>query len=630
MAGPPRRSGYDPADEMSPLFASFWTRLGELPPLYLVLWAALGVLTALLIFLMRTPWGRERPTHRYVLLSLVAHLALICLATTVRFMAAPPGEEAASPLRVRIVMRAPPSAQDLVEQPIEPPPVAVVPDEPIVVSEQPANEAPVESPPREEPAPPLTPPPLMPEPERSEPAATPPPQASVAESVVDRVDDASAAPHEQQESSNEPPQSAVVEPVTPTPPSRPTEPTSPPPTEPIPSQTPPSQVMVSAAPAPTAYSARQQEERIKVVEQEGGSRATEEAVAGGLAWLAAAQSREAGSRDGRWDAGLWSAGQETQTLGHNRRGAGRSADTGISGLALLAFLGAGHTHEEGPYAENVRAGLTYLLRTQTPEGSLAGDAGIYAQTYCHSMATFALAEALATTKDSRLEPSVRRAVDFLVARQDRAGGGWRYEAGAEGDMSQMGWIVMALRSAELGGIDAPPTVWSSIERFVRSTQRGRANGLACYQPRTRGGVSRTMTAEALYCRQILGWQTARTAASDEAINHLIGRLPGNGKPNLYYWYYAALALHHHKGSDPTAERAWQTWNAAMSRTLTASQIKQGSESGSWSPNTMWGGYGGRVYSTALATMCLEVYYRYDAQEVARDPWIAARPGNLRR
>ena len=32
--------------------------------------------------------------------------------------------------------------------------------------------------------------------------------------------------------------------------------------------------------------------------------------------------------------------------------------------------------------------------------------------------------------------------------------------------------------------------------------------------------------------------------------------------------------------------------------------------GSWDPDTVWGGYGGRVYTTAMAALCLEVYYRY--------------------
>jgi hypothetical protein len=43
------------------------------------------------------------------------------------------------------------------------------------------------------------------------------------------------------------------------------------------------------------------------------------------------------------------------------------------------------------------------------------------------------------------------------------------------------------------------------------------------------------------------------------------------------------------------------------------QTSNGSLAGSWSPDGLWGGYGGRIYSTALATMCLEVYYRYQSE-----------------
>ncbi|MBN1910787.1 MAG: hypothetical protein JW818_13665 [Pirellulales bacterium] len=44
--------------------------------------------------------------------------------------------------------------------------------------------------------------------------------------------------------------------------------------------------------------------------------------------------------------------------------------------------------------------------------------------------------------------------------------------------------------------------------------------------------------------------------------------------------------------------------------LLARQHSTGPESGSWPPTTTWGSYGGRVYTTALSTLCLEVYYRY--------------------
>ena len=32
--------------------------------------------------------------------------------------------------------------------------------------------------------------------------------------------------------------------------------------------------------------------------------------------------------------------------------------------------------------------------------------------------------------------------------------------------------------------------------------------------------------------------------------------------------------------------------------------------GSWDPIGPWGGDGGRVYSTSVMAMCLQVYYRY--------------------
>jgi hypothetical protein len=44
--------------------------------------------------------------------------------------------------------------------------------------------------------------------------------------------------------------------------------------------------------------------------------------------------------------------------------------------------------------------------------------------------------------------------------------------------------------------------------------------------------------------------------------------------------------------------------------LVAAQRQTGNNAGSWDANGRWGRYGGRVYSTALSTLCLEVYYRF--------------------
>ena len=315
-----------------------------------------------------------------------------------------------------------------------------------------------------------------------------------------------------------------------------------------------------------------------------------------------------------------------KVLGHQRGGAGARADMGVSALALLSFLGAGYTHLSGEYRDTVRDGLQFLLEGQAADGNLAGAATLYARMYCHSMATFALAEAVAITGDRRLEAAMQNAVNYSLRAQDRASGGWRYRIGQSGDTSQLGWQLMALRSAERSNVRMPARTWTNVERFLRSVVRGHHGGLASYRPE--GPVSRTMSAEALYCQQLLaeaigGMWSDR--ASAEATRYLLDELPGEGTFNLYYWYYATLALHHQKHSSDTAKQAWHQWNEAMKQTLLASQVAGGSEVGSWSPNTLWGGYGGRVYSTALATLCLEVYYRYVPHSPNQQEWIATDP-----
>ena len=137
-----------------------------------------------------------------------------------------------------------------------------------------------------------------------------------------------------------------------------------------------------------------------------------------------------------------------------------------------------------------------------------------------------------------------------------------------------------------------------------------------------------MTAEALYCRLMLqeasGVNLAEAAAA-EAATQLLATPPSTERMNLYYWYYATLALHHRQRNNEAAATAWRTWNDAMTAALTTTQVTDGNDAGSWNSNTVWGGYGGRVYTTAMAAMCLEVYYRYAPTAAREGNWSAARP-----
>jgi hypothetical protein len=356
---------------------------------------------------------------------------------------------------------------------------------------------------------------------------------------------------------------------------------------------------------PEAYKLRMAPDRPRVAQQQGASSESERAVKLALKWLAANQEP-----DGRWNARRHGGGYETKTAGRDREGAGARADTAMTGLSLLAFLASGHTHQGGEYNASVRQGLTYLIRVQRSDGGLGGNAANFEYNYCHAMATLALSEAYGMTGDPALEGPVRRAVAYTLANQNATTGGWRYNPWDDGDTSMLGWHWMALKSAELAGIPIPEKTREGVIRFLSTVSSGAHGGLASYR---RGeAATRPMTAEALLVRQLLGISND-TPTAREASRYVLEQLPGQGEDNVYYWYYATLAMYQMQGP------YWDQWNEALQRRLVSTQRTDGALAGTWDPDRIWGGYGGRIYSTALSALSLEVYYRYLPLYLQADP-----------
>ncbi len=348
---------------------------------------------------------------------------------------------------------------------------------------------------------------------------------------------------------------------------------------------------------PGIYKGRVAPDRSQLAQRQGATQETEKAVHAALGFLAQCQES-----DGHFDASRHEAGREMRIAGRDRQSAGGKSDSGMTGLALLTFLASGHTHLHGDYSANVRRGLEYLMHQQRADGGLGGNGIVYEYMYCHAMAAFALGEAYGMTGDERLEPVVRKAVGFTLAMQNRQTGGWRYTTGDPGDTSQLGWQLMALKSAELAGIPIPSESRQGMLRFLTSVSSGNQGGLAAY--RTGETPTPTMTAEALVCRQFLG-APSDTPAVKEAADYLLRQMPGEGKDNnIYYWYYGTLAMHQLQGA------SWQRWNTSLQKALLATQNTSGPNAGSWDPDGLWGTYGGRLYNTTLSTLCLEVYYRF--------------------
>ena len=221
--------------------------------------------------------------------------------------------------------------------------------------------------------------------------------------------------------------------------------------------------------------------------------------------------------------------------------------------------------------------------------------------YCHGISTLALSEAFIMTQDKRLLPFLRNAVRYTIASQNPTTGGWRYHPGEEGDTSQFGWQLMALMSARTAGLDVPDRNIAAMHRWLDRVSSGSHNGLASYKPRQM--PSHAMTAEALVCRLFLDGKKDHRAI-DAAADFISREGIGNGQLNLYYCYYGTLGLYQMQ------DHRWLAWNRELKSKILPRQRTDGSLAGSWNPDTVWGRNGGRVYTTALATLCLETYYRF--------------------
>jgi len=364
---------------------------------------------------------------------------------------------------------------------------------------------------------------------------------------------------------------------------------------------------------PDALFQRSVEQRRPMIEKLGGTKESEDAVERGLAWLARMQEP-----DGRWTF-VSSSGKKSKS-----KSAGVH-DMALTGLSVLAFLAADHSpSKEGPYQQVVAGGVDWIISQQTEDGDLRGGkeqrgAGSgRANMYDHGIATMAVAEAALMSGDRRYMDAALRAADYICDVQNKKTGGWRYLPGETGDTSVFGWQILALHNAELLGFQTPGEVRERSLKFLSLVSSGKTKILAGYTPGQ--GPTPPMTAEALFCRVLLD-EPISDAQAKEVVEFLGRDQPSAKNKDLYYWYYMSLSMAQLQ-ANPQVRQAWDRWNVRCRDTLIATQARGGDQDGSWT-DSRWGEQGGKVYSTALATLTLEVYYRYLPLEQAAPEAVAA-------
>jgi hypothetical protein len=346
---------------------------------------------------------------------------------------------------------------------------------------------------------------------------------------------------------------------------------------------------------PDAYRGRDPDGKARAIRKYRVSKDTLRTIEAGLWWLAKVQED-----DGGWEVRRWGGSKANERAG-------------VSGLALLAFLGNGYTDSHSRFGSVVRRAVAFLLDRQHSEGPNRGWFG--ERMYTQGICTMALCE-LYTLRGGpdkhdplqrELKAAAQNGIDYILARQPEHGGfGYR---GGGNDMSVTGWQVMAMKSALLAKLHVPEQARDRTARLLRVCLAEDYSTPYRFSPTgdTRRGTPR-MTAVSLTCRLFMGRRPNHPECAGQAKwlsrddRHLD---VAHRAQDLYYIYYASMAMFQMRGD------YLNEWKNAFDPALRKRQERKGPTRGSWPvEGSAYGSHGGRVYTTAMALLSLEVYFKF--------------------
>ena len=262
------------------------------------------------------------------------------------------------------------------------------------------------------------------------------------------------------------------------------------------------------------------------------------------------------------------------------------SETGVVGLAVVAILAHGDDPNFGPYKDNVRKGLDYILSKANKETGYIGTS-----MYNHGFATLALAEAYGVVANPRIGPALRRAVDLIVnAQKKNPMGAWRYSPEAkDADVTVSGAQMVALVAARNAGLGVPEEAIEKGKAFMLKCQS--ADGGFGYTSKSGPNAPRS----SIGCLTLALTKSKDTDAYAKASDYVLKQADAAQSHYRYYnLYYTSQAIFH------ASPEAWRTWNAKNVKRLKAAQT----ESGSWSGNY------GTTFSTSAALLSLALNYRF--------------------
>ena len=329
------------------------------------------------------------------------------------------------------------------------------------------------------------------------------------------------------------------------------------------------------------------EDRLQRLAQNGGTPACETAVMKSLRWLKSTQAS-----DGSW---------------------GDKNKPAMTGLALLAYFGHCETPASAEFGESCLKGIVYLVNLGSKnDGKMASNFTENSWCYEHAIATYALGEAATFCKELKIDvPSLmevtEKAGQFIIDNQNK-NGGWGYLYTSEGstDVSVAGWQIQALKACNHTNLKFRGVTACINKALDYLTTCQADNGGFGYNGKSPvSGEYFSLTGVGMLCNQMWG-KGARNEVRKGA-KYVLENTKfdyATEESDLYAHYYESQAMMQRGGED------WKFYNNLFRDQLLNNQ----DEDGSWKQPGIGGEFAGdgqgKVYRTCLATLMLEVYYRF--------------------
>lgn len=276
--------------------------------------------------------------------------------------------------------------------------------------------------------------------------------------------------------------------------------------------------------------------------------------------------------------------------------------TGITSLAVMALLAAGHVPGEGPYGQVIDRGVAYVLEKQDVTGMIVDQRG-HGPMYDHGISTLMLSEVAGMTskeKSARTRHVLENAIKLILKSQmvkkpQREAGGWRYQAtSGDSDLSVTGWQLLALRAAKDIGCDVPV---ENIDLAVDYVKRCKQPSGFGYQPGL--GPLSSLTGVGVLALQICGHHDDPAVESGV---EFLRRQPLRTDEQWFFYgaYYHAFSGYKYGGPD---------WEVTKER-LFSQLLPLQSPLGQWESRNQNEKRFGPIYTTSLAVLALTVEYGY--------------------